>query len=250
MKNEVSIGHQPQQGQGTWVFDQEVVKVFDDMLERSVPLYHQAHQLIASICDNVVPDNGLVVDLGVSTAKSFTLLDFLKDRNVAFIGVDESSEMLVRAKEAYARASYYNSRLQYFCNIPKFTGHRISLQGMNLFMDATILSLTLQFVPIEHRQSILVNIYNRTNPNGVIFLFEKCLGESAEQQEFYTDIYYKFKSQGGYDKNSITKKREALENVLVPLPRAMNEKLLTDVGFETHHLLCWCNFNLWVGIKK
>jgi tRNA (cmo5U34)-methyltransferase len=50
---------------GTWIFNQEVAQVFDDMLDRSIPLYQQALDLMRHIARRTVPFGGTVLDLGV-----------------------------------------------------------------------------------------------------------------------------------------------------------------------------------------
>jgi serine/threonine protein kinase len=52
--------------QGKWVFDAEVAKCFDDMLARSIPLYHDMRKLIFDLGSRFVRDGSDVVDLGCS----------------------------------------------------------------------------------------------------------------------------------------------------------------------------------------
>ncbi len=245
---EKSVKHLPEEGRGTWVFDEAVASVFDDMLERSVPLYHQVHNLIKMLIADRCKNGGTILDLGVSTAASFTNIESL-GLDLNCIGIDESDPMLKKAKANFPGGTYYNSHIQHFCNVPYYETHRLSLDGLRLQLDACICSLTLQFVPIEHRQFIVQKCYDHTVPNGLFFLFEKCLGDDAYLESFYTDTYYQFKEGGGYDEEKLLAKRKALENVLVPVTPAMNEDFLKSAGFRVAPLIQWCNFRFWVGVK-
>lgn len=249
MKIVDSTSHKPQD---VWVFDDEVVNVFDDMLDRSIPLYKQVYQLIIEVLKTVlVPNGGTVLDLGVSTANSFTMIEKgIPNSNIAYIGVDSSPAMLVQSKSKFQNASYYGGRVQEFCSI-QHTGakHKISLDGLSLNVDVTLLSLLLQFVPMEHRQEIVSKIVDRTNVGGVVVLFEKCLGSTMLEESLYTNLYYKYKEESGYSMDSILEKRRSLENVLVPATLQFNIKLLENAGLRTHVLFSWCNFNLIVGYK-
>lgn len=234
--NGVSTHHTPPPGRSTWVFDEAVASVFTDMLTRSVPCYWQAQNIIAKLAAETLDYGGVIIDLGVSTASTFTLIDeALKGTDkVRYYGVDTSAAMLEKAKQAFPKAQYYQMPSDDF-----------------LFMSATmfnvaILSLTMQFIPIEHRQSILRGLRVKLLPKGRIFVFEKCLGRDAVEESFYTKEYYDFKMAQGYSLESVMDKRRSLENVLVPLPVETHETMFRREGFRTTMLLKWFNFTLWM----
>lgn len=235
-----SRAHKPAEGSGTWVFDESVTKVFDDMLPRSVPLYLEAQKLIQNIALRVGVTE--VLDLGVSTAKSFRMLDEVVPTPVRWVGVDVSEPMILKAKEEFPKGEYYAATIEDFLS-------EESCNQLQLQPNIVLLSLTLQFVPIEHRQYILHRIYALLPPGGVLFLFEKCLGKDSWEEKFFTDIYYDFKEENGYDRDGIAAKRKSLENVLVPLSRTHNTDLLEAEGFKTHLLCSWCNFSLLMARK-
>ena len=238
-ESDSSVDHRPEKGEGTWVFDEEVAAVFDDMLDRSVPGYSRAMDLIAKVIERQLRGNARIADFGCSTAKAFQVIEAQQpnNRNVYF-GVDEAQPMLDKAKVNFAKGNYH------CCTVEEFS-KRLKPYEIN----CAILSLTLQFVPIEHRQEIIANICADLPEGGLVFLFEKCLGHNNEAERLWTDLYYDHKNAMGYSWDSIMEKRQSLENVLVPLTVQWNEDLLRNEGLRVIHLSSWCNFHLWVGIK-
>ena len=69
---------------------------------------------------------------------------------------------------------------------------------------------------MEARETIIERIYNSLS-DGDIFLFtEKTINGSKDLEELQQEFYYRFKEENGYSQIEITRKREALENYLIP----------------------------------
>ena len=61
------------------------------------------------------------------------------------------------------------------------------------------------------------------------------------------DLYFEFKRRQGYSDLEISRKRDALENVLVPMTIDQNMQLFSDAGFTRVELLLkWFNFATFV----
>src|SRR5210317_997424 len=78
-----------------FVFNERVVEVFEDMLDRSVPFYHTVIEASAQLLDRFLQPGDSVYDLGCATGT--TLLEFsrlLDNRDLHFIGIDNSQPML------------------------------------------------------------------------------------------------------------------------------------------------------------
>ena len=76
-------------------FDKEVVKVFDDMVRRSVPGYDSMIQMIGLCARIYGQDNTNYYDLGSSTgAITLSLALNNKSKNNQFFAVDNSEEMI------------------------------------------------------------------------------------------------------------------------------------------------------------
>lgn len=67
---------------GDFVFNKEVCSVFDDMLERSVPFYHEMQQMAAGLVKTYSIENSNIYDLGCSTGN--TMLKILKNNKKGY----------------------------------------------------------------------------------------------------------------------------------------------------------------------
>ncbi|MFC1462599.1 hypothetical protein ACFLQU_03230 [Verrucomicrobiota bacterium] len=66
----------------------------------------------------------------------------------------------------------------------------------------------------------------------------------------YIDLYYNFKRRNRYSDLEIAKKRQALENVLIPYRVEENMELLKRNGFDMIDMFFrWYNFACFIGVK-
>ncbi len=81
-------------------FNNEVAKVFDDMVNRSVPFYGEMQRMTAELARDFVQDHTNVYDIGCSTGTTIELLDrAIEPKKVNLIGIDNSQEMLDKAAQ-------------------------------------------------------------------------------------------------------------------------------------------------------
>ncbi len=112
------------------------------------------------------------------------------------------------------------------------------------------MSLTLQFVRPLYREPLVRRILEGLRPNGCLVLVEKVLAEESTLNRLYIDHYYELKQRNGYTETEIAKKREALENVLIPYRLKENEELLARVGFRAVDVFFkWYNFAGVIALK-
>lgn len=224
-------------------FDQKVANVFDDMVSRSVPFYKEVHQLILDIVDRVYTGEGNIYDLGCSTASTICLInEKLTKKNISanFVGVDNSGPMLEKAKQKAAQnkvksVQFIQSNIQ-----------EIDFENA----EVVILNYTLQFLPVADREKILTKIYQSLKKGGVLILSEKIKSPVSTIEELTTDLYYDFKRRNGYSELEISQKREALENVLIPLTPKEQMNMLKNSGFnKTEMIFRWYNFASYIGVK-
>lgn len=223
-------------------FDQNVANAFDDMVSRSVPFYKEVHQLILDMCDRFY-QSGNIYDLGCSTATTICLISESlknKSRSAKYIGVDNSAPMLEKAKEKLQKHGVES------CELIEGNIEDVKIENA----DVVILNYTLQFLPLSEREKVLRNIYEGLNPGGIIILSEKLKSSKPHFEELITDLYYDFKRRNGYSELEISQKREALENVLIPLSPKQQIEMLRSAGFEKCDMLFrWYNFASYLGIK-
>lgn len=225
-------------------FGEDTARVFDDMLDRSVPFYTETQRMVAELAADFAQDGSSVWDLGCSTCTTFLEIDraLPKDVDVRFVGLDSSPEMLVRAKEKLTEARFSRP-------------YDLRCADLNLDLrieDASVvlLVLTLQFVRPLHRENLVRSVYEGLRPGGCLLLVEKVLGENSTFNRLFIKHYYEFKRRNGYSDLEIAQKREALENVLVPYRLEENKTLLRKVGFQDIDVFFkWYNFCATVAMK-
>ena len=135
---------------GKFEFNEPVARVFDDMLERSVPFYKECQQMVIDLTLHFAQKNSAVYDLGCSTG---TLLRHLaraipEKQNIRFIGLDNSEAML---KKARGKLKGHLKR----CELVE-----ADLEGDFKLADASvvIMNYTLQFIPPKRRTVMLKKI--------------------------------------------------------------------------------------------
>jgi len=233
-------GHRPE---GRWAFDDEVTRVFDDMLRRSIPELPTMRSLVFEVGQRFVRPDTCVVDLGCSRGDS--VAPFMKTfgSTVHFVGVEVSPHMLSAARARFEE------------EVEAGTFELLDLDLSRTYPDAkaslTLAVLTLQFIPLEHRLRVVQEVYDRTLPGGAFILVEKVLGSSAPVDAILTDLYEDLKRRNGYTQQNIDRKRLSLEGVLVPLTAGWNENLLRRAGFGDVECF-WrsLNFAGWVAVKR
>ena len=90
------------------------------------------------------------------------------------------------------------------------------------------MNFTLQFVKPEARDELLARIYEGLLPGGMLILSEKILFEDSALNDLFIEMYHRFKEQQGYSKLEISRKRAALEKVLIPETIAAHESRLQE----------------------
>ncbi len=225
-----------------FVFNERVAEVFDDMLDRSIPFYRQVIEASAQLLDRFLLPGDVVYDLGCATGT--TLLAFsrlLADRELRYVGVDNSPAMLDKARlKAALQAN--NENLTFL--LEDITTFSASGAG------AVLLNYTLQFIRPLQRQEFLDRVAAALRPGGVLLISEKVICLDRRLNREFIEIYHRFKKRRGYSELEIAKKREALENVLIPFSIAENQAMLKRAGFITvESYFQWFNFTSLIAVK-
>jgi len=225
-------------------FGRETAVVFDDMLGRSVPFYDEIQRMTGELVTDFAADGTKIYDLGCSTGT--TILEIAgrlpADRNVRFVGVDSSPEMLEIARKKLAEAGLERP-FEFQCADLN--------EGVHIENASVVLMvLTLQFIRPLYREHLIRNIHHGMTDDGCLILVEKVLGESSTFNRLFIKRYYDFKRRNGYSELEIAQKREALENVLIPYRLEENRELLRKCGFQQVEIFFkWYNFCAIVAMK-
>lgn len=232
-------------GARDFAFDRSVVRVFDDMVARSVPFYGEIQHMQSNLVQHLLPaENGCVLDLGCSTGTTIDLILRHPDcgATTRAVGIDNSPAMLEKAR---AKLGVFVGEKRVQLVAGDLDGD-IDLPAANV----TVMNWTLQFVRPIRRESLLQRVFAALKPGGALFLSEKILVEESLLNRVYIDLYLRFKSNAGYTAEEIQRKRESLENVLVPYRIEENVELLRHCGFATvDTYFRWFNWAGFIALK-
>lgn len=223
-------------------FDEKVVKVFPDMINRSVPGYSLIVPMLGLLARRFVQADSVVYDLGSSLgAACLAVRHAIKTDDVEIVAVDNSASMVDKFRELLQQDPG---------SIP------VDVRLMDIedceTVDASlvILNFTLQFINMDKRLDLLQRIYQNLKPGGALLLSEKICFEDQQSQQLQIDWHHDFKRSQGYSDLEVANKRNALENVLIPESLETHRQRLGQAGFET--IIPWfqCfNFISLVAIK-
>lgn len=220
---------------GTFAFDKNVAEVFDDMISRSVPLYADVQRSLPALAGLLDHDPIKVIDLGCSTGTSLIHLSaMLPQRNLQLVGIDNSQPMLDQCQQKLDSLDLPH-RIETHCD---------SVQSFK-FADASVvlMNYTLQFVPESDRPELLRRICESIRPGGFLLISEKVAHDQPAMDSALVELYFEYKRRQGYSELEISRKRDALENVLIPLTTEQNMRLIRSAGFgQVEVLLKWFNF--------
>lgn len=216
-------------------FGPQTARVFDDMLERSVPFYGEIQRMIAEMAAAIAAAGTTLYDLGCSTGTTLRTLDRALPADIRFVGIDSSPDMLQRAG-AKLSAQGCSRPIELLC---------LDLERGVLIKDASVvvMILTLQFIRPLRREAVVADIVRGLNEGGALILVEKDLGANSTVNRLFIEYYYDFKRRNGYSDTEIAQKRESLKNVLIPYHYAENQDLLLRQGFRVcEPFFRWYNF--------
>lgn len=241
--------HQPG---AKWEFNDDVAAKFDNMLSRSIPHYGAMRELTYRLGSKFIESPSTVVDFGASRGEASAA--FIKnlphnDYTMTEVSAPMMDVMTERFKE-FPNVSVLNYDLrQPYSEIARLVHNPNEVADPK--PTRLVLSiLTLIFIPINFRQSIIQGIYNGMADDGAFLFVEKVLGNSALMQELLVDAYHEYKFDHGYSWEDIERKRASLEGVQVPIRHEDNISMLRSAGFrhvETYYRSM--NFCGYIAIK-
>lgn len=224
-------------------FDERVVDVFPDMIQRSVPGYGTMISTIGVLAARYAQVDSHCYDLGCSLgAVTLSMRQRITQENCDIIAIDNSKAMIERGQQLLASDQTSTIPVTMIC---------ADLQNVDIKnASVVVLNFTLQFIPIEDRLLLIKRIYQGLKPGGILILSEKIAFDEIEKQEFHIDVHHDFKRANGYSDLEISQKRSALEKVLIPETLQSHQQRLKLAGFDFSELWFQCfNFISLVAIK-
>jgi tRNA (cmo5U34)-methyltransferase len=229
---------------GDFAFDDTVAEAFDDMAVRSIPFYLEQQRMVAELAARFWIPGSAVYDLGCATGTTLIgLAQAIPEARI--IGYDNSPAML-RAAEAKTTALGLNTRIG-----TRLVDLEEDLPAASL-ADAGVVVMcwTMQFIRPLQRDRLVRWIHGGLRNHGVLIVAEKILAAHRSMDSVFIERYYAMKRRHGYSETEITRKREALENVLVPYRTDEHVALFRRNGFQiVETFFQWFNFAGFVCVK-
>ena len=225
-------------------FDESVVRVFPDMIKRSVPGYDTIIEMTGVLAARYSRPGTTLYDLGCSLgASSLAMASLVPHTDCQIIAVDNSSAMLASARQLLAA---HPPRLP----VQLQEGDIRDVDFEAASASVAVMNFTLQFVPLEDRDPLLARIANALVPGGIRVLSEKIAFDDPTEDAMQCELHHAFKQNNGYSVMEISQKRSALENVLVPESLSTHQERLRTAGFSTVHVWFRCfNFLSLVAVR-
>ena len=216
-------------------FNDAVVNVFPDMIQRSVPGYGTVVRMSGILSEQYAQKGTHIYDLGCSLGESIRSVEAaLNGRECRLVGVDNSPAMINKAQEI-------DSGIQWLlADVTTLSLERSSVVIMNF---------TLQFIPIEQRLPLLTKIREAMVPGGLLILSEKLTLPDPDMDALMINLHHDFKRSQGYSDLEIAQKRDAIENVLIPETAETHTQRLQKAGFSSSSIWFQClNFASFIAI--
>lgn len=242
MKNTDTVFAQPIDKLGDFTFDQQVVDVFPDMIQRSVPGYANIISTIGMFTQRFATQGSNLYDLGCSLgAATLSMRRSIHVPDCHIIAVDNSDAMIdgcQRHLDAYKGDTPVE--------LIKANIQDVEIENASV----VVLNFTLQFLDPNDRQALLEKIYAGLNKGGILILSEKFIFEDEVSQDLLFNMHLDFKRANGYSELEISQKRSALENVMRPDSVDFHKTRLKSIGFSSAEVWYQCfNFGSMLAIK-
>jgi len=223
-------------------FNETDASVFDDMITRSVPLYREIILQQARLAAKFYRAGTHIYDLGCSTGNfAASLIQEMKGREFTLTAIDNSSPMI----------ELFKKRIAAFGGAGNITPLVSDIMDIDFAPASVIVSnLTVQFISPEKRDLLIKRIYDALIPGGIFLLTEKTVNPDGDLAALQQEFYYRLKEENGYSQIEITRKREALENVLIPETVETHISRLNSAGFNAIEVwLKWFHFTSFICRK-
>lgn len=223
-------------------FNDEVAKVFPDMLRRSIPGYDATIEAIGSLAARYVLQDTNCYDLGCSLgAATIAMRQGIDTPGCRIVAVDTAPAMTKRCREILAEDD------RQFAPATPVEVLRADIRDIE-FKNASmiVLNYTLQFLPMIDRDALMRSIFDGLNDGGLLVLSEKVVDEIPEMEELLVDLHREHKRRNDYSALEVSRKRAALDNVLIPETVAAHRSRLAEAGFS--HTAVWLRYFNFVSI--
>lgn len=204
------------------------MRVFPDMIKRSVPGYPTIVENIGVLASQFAQPQTTLYDLGASLgAVTQALRRHVRVDGCKVIAVDNSPAMVARCSE------YLHAQDAMFQELLPVEVIEADILALELQPTSLVtLNFTLQFIPPERRLELLTRIHQALLPGGALILSEKLRFEDTAEHDLLTELHVAFKRANGYSELEIAQKRSAIEKVMLPDSLEQHRERLLAAGFS------------------
>ena len=209
---------------GSFEFNAAVADVFPDMLRRSIPGYDTSISAIGRLAARYVRPATNCYDLGCSLgAATLAMRRNIEVDDCRIVAVDTAPAMTERCATLLAEDDSHSA-----CTVLNDDARNVDIENASM----VVMNYTLQFLPVNERLNMIRRIFAGMNDGGVFVLSEKVSDDDPEVEALLVALHLEFKKANAYSDLEISRKRAALENVLVPEPVGVHLQRLADAGFS------------------
>lgn len=211
-----------------FTFNEDVVRVFPDMIKRSVPGYPTIVENTGVLAAQFAQSNSTLYDLGCSLgAVTQAMRRHVSHSGCKVIAVDNSAAMVQRCRE---HLNAQDAMFQELLPVDVIEADILSLPLEPTSLVA--LNFTLQFIAPKQRLELLQSIRQALLPDGALILSEKLRFNDSAEHELLNDLHLAFKRANGYSELEIAQKRRAIEKVMLPDSLEEHRERLYSAGFS------------------
>ena len=208
----------------TFTFNEEVTEVFEDMIDRSVPGYTSSLRLIENLSRKYFIEGTHCYDLGCSLgASSMSLIKAMGKREGKIFAIDNSPAMIAACEQKCA-------------DLIKTGKVKFIKQDVNEAQidkaSVVVINFVLQFLNSKDRDGLLKKVFLGMKQGALLILSEKIHFDNKFRNQTIDNLHHLFKSNNGYSKMEISRKRDALEGVLMTDLETLHLKRLESIGFK------------------
>jgi len=223
-------------------FDEKVVRVFPDMISRSVPGYELVVPMLGMLARRYAQPDSRIYDLGCSLgASSLAMAMAVQAEGAEILAVDNSEAMVAKCRQHVAESDTV---------IPVEVRLENILDTKIENASVVVLNFTLQFLDRGQRAGLVNRIAAGMRSGGALIISEKICFEDEQEQLDQTAWHHDFKRTQGYSELEIAQKRNALEDVLQPDTEARHIERLEQAGFSNPRRWFQCfSFASYIAFK-
>ena len=220
--------YQSENGSEPFRFNDNVARVFPDMLKRSIPGYAASIEAIGALAARYVRAGTNSYDLGCSLgAATLAMRQGIDQPACRVVAVDSAPAMIERCREIIAEDDRLHGR-ETQVDLVEDDIRNIEITNASM----VVLNYTPQFIEPADRDALLARIHAGLNPGGILVLSEKVVDPDEHMEKLLVDLHHEHKRRNHYSALEIARKRAALEDVLIPETVADHRARLERAGFS------------------